>query len=152
MSITAGRVYLVDISFDKPISPEMLTALPGVNRLETAQAIEAAERLRAQQAMAVPGRPGGMGGPGRMPAQPAAVTTSQGLPGSGAGKAQGSDTGERNKTDNRFRIYTDNTTLLTCSLVDLSRAHSLKMNILNIRPPSLEDAFVRLTEEKSHGK
>jgi ABC-2 type transport system ATP-binding protein len=150
LSINAGRIYLVDISFDKPISPEMLSGLPGVNRLETAQAIEAAERLRAQQAMA--GRPGGMGGPVRMPAQPAAVNTSPGQTGMGVGKAQGSDTGERDKAGTRFRIYTDNTTLLTCSLVDFSRASSITMNILNIRPPSLEDAFVRLTEEKSHGK
>jgi hypothetical protein len=62
LSITAGRVYLVDVSFDKFASPEILAALPGVNRLETAQAIETAERLRAQQAMAGVGRPGGMGG------------------------------------------------------------------------------------------
>ena len=61
LSITAGRVYLVDVSFDKPVSKEMLSNLSGVNRLETAQAIEAADRLRAQQAMAGAGRIGGMG-------------------------------------------------------------------------------------------
>ncbi len=67
LSITTGRIYLVDISFDKPVRPETLTDLPGINRLETAQAIEASERLRAQQAMAGAGRQGGMGGgQGRM--------------------------------------------------------------------------------------
>jgi hypothetical protein len=70
----------------------------------------------------------------------------------GAGKMQGLETVEGKKPDNRFRLYTDNTTLLTCSLVDFSRANSLQMNILNIRPPSLEDAFIRLTEEKSHAQ
>ena len=149
MSITAGRIYLIDVSFDKSINPEELINLPGVNRLETAQAIEASERLRAQQAMAGAGRPGGTGGgPGRPPAQMAGVSQSAGQP--GPGKIGG--TGEEKKSDNRFRLYTDNTTLLTTSLIDFSRAHSLKMNILNIRPPSLEDAFVRLTEEKSRVK
>ena len=150
LSITAGRIYLVDVSFDKSITPEVLATLPGVNRIETAQAIEAAERLRAQQAMAGAGRPGGMGsGPGRPQVKTAGISQNPGQP--GAGKVPETGTGEGKKSDNRFRLYTDNTTLLTCSLVDFSRNHSLKMNILNIRPPSLEDAFVRLTEEKSHG-
>jgi hypothetical protein len=70
----------------------------------------------------------------------------------GGGKMPGAETGEQKKLDNRFRLYTDNTTLLTSSLVDFSRANSIQMNILNVRPPSLEDAFVRLTEEKSHAK
>ncbi len=149
LSITAGRVYLVDVSFDKSMSPETLASLPGVNRMETAQSIEAADRLRAQQAMAGAGRTGGMGGgPGRVPAQMASSSP--------AGTKQPESTGGQRpgekKPDNRFRLYTDNTTLLVCSLVDFSRANSLQMNILNIRPPSLEDAFVRLTEEKSHGK
>ncbi len=161
LSITAGRIYLVDVSFDQFVSPETLTTLPGVNRLETAQAIEVADRMRAQQAMAGIGRPGGMGGgPGRLPVQmagPSASLAKAGRTGGpqqgvGAGKGSGAKTDEEKKPDNRFRLYTDNTTLLTCSLVDFSRAHSLKMNILNIRPPSLEDAFVRLTEEQSHGK
>jgi ABC-type multidrug transport system ATPase subunit len=151
LSITAGRIYLVDVSFDKFIGPEALANLPGVNRIETAQAIEAAERLRAQQAMAGIGRPGGMGGgPGKAPNQMAGGSQNAGPP--GMGKPPEAVTGESKKSDNRFRLYTDNTTLLTCSLVDFSRAHSLKMDILNIRPPSLEDAFVRLTEEQSHGK
>jgi ABC-2 type transport system ATP-binding protein len=162
LSITAGQIYLVDVSFDKFVSPEMLSNLPGVNRLETAQAIEAADRLRAQQAMAGAGRPGGMGGgAGKMPAQWAGNTPAtlgqpvaggKPQPGMGAGKMPGVETVEGKKPDNRFRLYTDNTTLLVCSLVDFSRANDLNMNILNVRPPSLEDAFIRLTEEKSHGK
>jgi ABC-2 type transport system ATP-binding protein len=162
LSITAGRVYLVDVSFDKTVSPEMLGNLPGVNRLETAQAIEAADKLRAQQAMAGAGKPGGMGGTrGRMQAQvagspPAGMgqsrTAAGQRTGTGAGKIPGAENGEDKKTDNRYRFYTDNTTLLVCSLVDFSRTYSLQMNILNVRPPSLEDAFVRLTEEKNHEK
>ena len=162
LSITAGRVYLVDVSFDTPVNPQMLANLPGVNRLETAQAIEAADRLRTQQAMAGAGRPGGMGGgPGRMPVQmvggsPASMRqpgSAGGLPpGMGSGNIPGAETGEGKKPDHRFRLYTDNTTLLTYSLVDFCRANSLQMNILNVRPPSLEDAFIRLTEEKSDAK
>jgi len=151
LSITAGRVYLVDVSFDKPVSPEILANLPGVNRLETAQAIEAADRLRAQQAMAGVGRPGGMGGgQGRMQQAktaggPASTGTTIQQPGMGTGKMSGVETGK----DYRFRLYTDDTTLLVGSLVDFSRAKSLQMSIINVRPPSLEDAFIRLTEEKS---
>jgi ABC-2 type transport system ATP-binding protein len=154
LSITAGRVYLMDVNFDKAVTPEVLTNLPGVNRLETAQAIEAADKLRAQQAMAGAGRPGGMGGnQGRMQAHMAGgppAGTPQ--PGAGMNKVPGAETGGEKRSDYRFRLYTDNTTLLVCSLVDFSRANSLQMNILNMRPPSLEDAFVRLTEEKSHVK
>ncbi len=152
LSITAGRIYLVDVSFDKPVSKERLASLPGVNRLETAQAIEAADRLRAQQAMAGVGRPGGMGGgqgkmqQAKMAGAPASTGTPIQQPGMGAGKMPGAETGK----DHRFRIYTDDTTLLVGSLVDFSRAKSLQMSIINVRPPSLEDAFIRLTEEKSH--
>jgi hypothetical protein len=165
-------VYLIDVSFDKPVSPDVLAKLPGVSRLETAQAIEAADRMRAQMAMAGVGRPGGMGGGhGRMPAQmaaatpgspagmgapgatPAAGTGGGGMPGTGAGRPPGAGAGEGKKPEgNRFRLYTENTTLLVTTLVDFSRANSLTMNILNVRPPSLEDAFVRLTEEKSREK
>jgi ABC-2 type transport system ATP-binding protein len=154
LSITAGRVYLIDVTFDKSVSPEVLTNLPGVNRLETAQAIEAADKLRAQQAMAGAGKSGGMGGnQGRMQAQMAGgPPTGTAQSGMGMGKMPGAETGEDKRSDYRFRLYTDNTTLLVCSLVDFSRGNSLQMNILNIRPPSLEDAFVRLTEEKSHDK
>jgi ABC-2 type transport system ATP-binding protein len=162
LSITAGRVYLIDVNFDKYVSPEALTKLSGVNRLETAQAIEAADRLRAQQAMAGAGKPGGVGGgQGRMQGQmaggpPAGMDAGMGMGrgmrqgmGMGMGKRPGAETGDEKRSDSRFRLYTDNTTLLVCSLVDFSRGNSLQMNILNIRPPSLEDAFVRLTEEKS---
>jgi ABC-2 type transport system ATP-binding protein len=154
LSITAGRVYLIDVNFDKSVSPEVLTNLPGVNRLETAQAIEAADKLRAQQAMAGAGKSGGMGGnQGRMQAQMAGgPPAGKAQSGMGMGKMPGAETGEGKRSDYRFRLYTDNTTLLVCSLVDFSRGNSLQMNILNIRPPSLEDAFVRLTEEKSHDK
>ena len=71
--------------------------------------------------------------------------------GMGAGKTS-AENGEGKKTDYRFRLYTENTTLLVTALVDFSRANALQLNILNVRAPSLEDAFVRLTEEKSHAK
>ena len=146
LSITAGHIYLVDVSFDKPVSPEMLAGLPAINRLETAQEIEAADRFRAQQAMAGAVRSGGMGGvPGGMPQAQNAGSSS---PGKVAGKMSNAETPK----DYRFRLYTDNTSALTCALVDFSRAKSLQMNILNVRPPSLEDAFIRLTEEKASGK
>ena len=154
LSITGGRVYLIDVSFDKPVRSEVLARLPGVSRLETAQAIETADRLRAQMAIAGVGRPGGMGGggQGRMQAQMVAATS--GPPtGMGASRPSGVGMGEGGKTDSsRFRLYTENTTLLVTTLVDFSRTNSLTMNILNVRPPSLEDAFVRLTEEKSREK
>jgi len=165
LSITGGRVYLIDISFDKTVRSEVLAKLPGVSRLETAQAIEAADRLRAQMAMAGVGRPGGMGGEKvKMQAQPAggmsplARTGAAGVSGSGmmgtsAGGLYRAEAGEGEKPDSsRFRLYTENTTLLVTALVDFSRANSLTMNILNVRSPSLEDAFVRLTEEKSREK
>ncbi len=166
LSITGGRVYLIDVSFDKPVRPEVLAKLPGVSRLETAQAIETADRLRVQMAIAGVGRPGSMGGggQGRMQAQVASGTGSPtgmgasgagrgSMPGMGASMPSSVGKGEGRKTDsNRFRLYTENTTLLVTTLVDFSRTNSLTMNILNVRPPSLEDAFVRLTEEKSREK
>ncbi len=165
LSITGGRVYLIDVSFDKPVRSEVLAELPGVSRLETAQAIETADRLRAQMAIAGVGRPGGMGGGGgRMQAQMASGTGSPtgmgtpgagrgSMPGMGDGRSSGVGTGEGETTDSsRFRLYTENTTLLVTTLVDFSRTNSLTMNILNVRSPSLEDAFVRLTEEKSREK
>jgi len=162
LSITGGRVYLIDVSFDKPVRPEVLAKLPGVSRLETAQAIEAADRLRAQTAMAGVGRPGGMGGgggqgrgQGQMASGSPAAMAQPGMapgqrPGMGAGRMPGAEGGVGKQSDSsRFRLYTENTTLLVTTLVDFSRNNSLTMNILNVRPPSLEDAFVRLTEEKS---
>jgi ABC-2 type transport system ATP-binding protein len=140
LSITAGRVCLIDVSFDKAVATETLIKLPGVSRLETAQAIEAADRLRAQTAMAGGGRPGGMGGrTGPMPA-----------PSGGQIPAEVNEGAKHGGS--RFRLYTENTTQLMSALVDFSRVGSLNMNILNVRPPSLEDAFVRLTEEKSREK
>jgi ABC-2 type transport system ATP-binding protein len=172
LSINAGRVFLIDVSFDKPVSPEVLSKLSGVNRLETAQDIEEADRMRAQQAMAGVGRPGGMGGgqgrgQGQMASnQPAGAVPSGapqggpgagGRPGMGASRMPGAGGGAGQQGENnRFRLYTEDTTLLVTTLVDFSREKSLKMNILNVRPPSLEDAFVRLTgrltQEKSREK
>jgi ABC-type multidrug transport system ATPase subunit len=149
LSITAGRVYLVDVSFDKPVSKEILSALPGVNRVETAQDIEAAERLRTQQAMANASKQGGMAGQRPTPQGQMAGNTA---PAAAANKPQGMVPGKETDKIFRVRLYASDTTTLICSLVDFSRSQSLQMNILNVRPPSLEDAFVRLTEEKSHGK
>ena len=166
LSITGGRVYLIDVSFDKPVRSEVLAKLPGVSRLETAQAIEAADRLRAQMAMPGVGRPGGMGGvKGKMQGQPASgasplagagaagASVRSGMMGTTAGGLPRAEASEGEKPNSsRFRLYTENTTLLVTTLVDFSRANSLTMNILNVRSPSLEDAFVRLTEEKSREK
>jgi len=212
LSITGGRVYLIDVNFDKPVRSEVLAKLPGVSRLETAQAIEAAESMRAAAAMGGAARTrmmqagGGAGGgmapsPERMrmmqkmmvegggPPDPERMNMMQkmmqegGVPppermrmmqermkAQAAGKgvsadrnadkpagteAQGKlpDAGEEKKPEsNRVRLYTEDTTLLVTALVDFSRANSLTMNILNVRSPSLEDAFVRLTEEKSREK
>ena len=79
---------------------------------------------------------------------PASTGTTSQHPGMVAAKNSATETGN----GHRFRLFTDDTTLLVSSLVDFSRAHSLQMNIINVRPPSLEDAFVRLTEEKSREK
>ena len=187
LSITAGRICLVDVSFDQQVSAAMLAQLPGVSRLETAQAIEASDSMRAQVALPGVGRPGGMGGggsgPGSRPGQmaggrgsPAGVEAPEagqgaapgrrarlggpgraapgvgegGVPGMGAGSMARVEMGEGKQSEpHRFRLYTEDTTLLVTTLVDFSRARALQMHILHIRPPSLEDAFVRLTEEKS---
>jgi len=53
---------------------------------------------------------------------------------------------------NKVKIYTENPCGLVASLVDFSRVHSLPMVALNILIPSLEDAFVRLTEEVGHDR
>jgi ABC-2 type transport system ATP-binding protein len=141
LSITACRVYLIDVSFDRPVAAEALSKLPGVSQLETAQAIEAADRLRMQMAQGIAGRPGGTGGGrGQMAAEPA------------GGYLSAEVNKRENQSGSRFRLYTENTTMLVNALVDFSRANSLVMNLLNVRPPSLEDAFVRLTEEKSREK
>lgn len=64
----------------------------------------------------------------------------------------GPENGEGKPPTNRFRLHTGDTGEVITSLVDFSRARSLKMNILNIHPPSLEDAFVMLTGEAKHEK
>ncbi|MBN2062819.1 MAG: hypothetical protein JW882_20620, partial [Deltaproteobacteria bacterium] len=69
-----------------------------------------------------------------------------------AGEGLPAEAVEKRAPSNRFRIHTENTGELMASLVDFSRANSLKMNILNIHPPSLEDAFVMLTGEAKHEK
>lgn len=86
-----------------------------------------------------------------LPAGTGAMRVSEsGMMGTSAGGLSRAEVGEGGKPDSsRFRLYTENTTLLVTTLVDFSRNNSLTMNILNVRPPSLEDAFVRLTEEKS---
>ena len=74
-----------------------------------------------------------------------------GSPGGGP-QDQGSGPGSANKDNaNRVRLYTEDTTKLMAALVDFSRANSLPMKILDVRSPSLEDAFVRLTEEAKRG-
>lgn len=52
---------------------------------------------------------------------------------------------------NKMRIYTENPCSLVASIVDFTRSHSLTMVNLNIQPPSLEEAFIRLTQEVGHG-
>jgi ABC-2 type transport system ATP-binding protein len=48
---------------------------------------------------------------------------------------------------NKIRIYTENPCSLITSVVDLTRSHSLTMVNLDIQTPSLEEAFIRLTQE-----
>ncbi len=52
-----------------------------------------------------------------------------------------------NKLGDKYRLYTDNPGELAVSLVKHSDAVGLKIISLNILAPSLEDAFVALTEE-----
>lgn len=156
LRITAGREYLLDIIFDKPVPNEILLKLPGVSRIEKAHEIEAAEQMRMQSVMMGmrPGRarPGGIPGTGsargpNMGKDPGDKSGAGGLITGPAGKAAA----ERSE-DNRVRLYTEETEKLIASLVDFSREHSLKMKIMNVRPPSLEDAFVRLIEGADHEK
>ena len=67
-----------------------------------------------------------------------------GSPGTHAGKA--------GKPGNRARLHTEDTGVVLTALVDLSRAHALKMNVLSVNPPSFEDAFVMLTQEANREK
>ncbi|MBN1848912.1 MAG: ABC transporter ATP-binding protein [Deltaproteobacteria bacterium] len=139
LRITAGNVIIVDISFDKPIPVEALKEVAGVIHVESSQAIDRADRMRKMSAVGGMG-PGGMGAGMRGGISP----TRQGA---GMSRTEPAETVEKKSPSNRFRLHTKDTGELMSSLVDFSRAKSLKMNILNIHPPSLEDAFVMLTGE-----
>jgi len=144
LRIVAGKRSLIDVHFDKPVSVDALKAIVGVTRVESSQAIDAAEKMKAMAAM------GGMG-PGRM---------GQGMKGAGMGgmqragmpQAEPPETGGKRPPGSRFRLYAENPGEVLASLVDFSRANSLKMNVLNVNPPSFEDAFVMLTAEASREK
>ena len=51
---------------------------------------------------------------------------------------------------NRIRIHTENPCGLVASVVDLTRSLSLTMVSLRVEAPSLEEAFMRLTQEVGH--
>jgi ABC-2 type transport system ATP-binding protein len=88
LRIGAGRFHVVEIGFEKPVAPEILSQLPSADKVE------------------------------------------------GAG--------------NKIRIHTENPCSLVASIVDFTRSHLLTMVNLNIQTPSLEEAFVRLTQEVGH--
>jgi ABC-2 type transport system ATP-binding protein len=56
---------------------------------------------------------------------------------------------EVQKVGDKYRLYTDNPGGLAVTLVDHSRTVRLKIVSLNILAPSLEDAFVALTEKEA---
>jgi ABC-2 type transport system ATP-binding protein len=56
------------------------------------------------------------------------------------------------ETGDKIRICTENPCSLVTSVVDFARSHSLTMVNLNIQTPSLEEAFVRLTQEVGHAR
>jgi len=142
LRITTAKVSLIEINFDKSVSGDTLKAIPGVTRVESSQAIETAERMKATEAI-------GGTGPGRM---------GQGMKGGGMAGMQRAamlqteppEKGGKRPPGNRFRLHTENAGEVLASLVDFSRANSLKMNVLSVNPPSFEDAFVMLTEEAKH--
>jgi ABC-type multidrug transport system ATPase subunit len=139
LRITTGKTSLIDISFDKPVSVDALKAIPGVIRVESSQAIDTAERMKATAAM---GRMGpGMKGAGMAGTQRAAMP-----------QTESPETSGKRPPGNRFRLHTENTGEVLASLVDFSRAYLLKMNVLSVNPPSFEDAFVMLTEEANREK
>ena len=53
------------------------------------------------------------------------------------------------KTGDKVRLYTDIPGELLCHIVDYARSKGLRIVTLNVLAPSLEDVFVRLTED--HG-
>jgi len=55
------------------------------------------------------------------------------------------------KLGDSFRLYTDDPCSVVASVVDYTRANSLVMVALHVLSPSLEDAFVKLTEGKTYG-
>ncbi len=130
LRISAGRLSLVDVCFERFVPAEELTALAGVQRLEDARAMAAAEQMCAQAAKAGKGlgqEPGTGCGRGGVAADSPPMSVSP-------------------AAEHRVRLYTEDTTLLLGALVDFSRARSLGMRIVQLRAPSLEEAFVRLTE------
>jgi ABC-2 type transport system ATP-binding protein len=146
LRFTGIKASLIDVSFDKPVSVNALNGISGVIRVGSAQAIDTAERMKVMAAMGgtglgrmgprmrEAGMAGGQGGPGMT-----------GRQGTGMLQAEPAEVGEKKPPSNRFRLHTEDTGEVITSLVDFSRANSLKMNILNVNPPSLEDAFVMLT-------
>jgi len=107
--------------------------------VESAQAIEIAEQMKAMAAMAGmgAGKMGpGMKGPGMAAMRPA-----------GKPQAEPPETADRKTPENRSRLHTEDTGEVLAALVDFSRTHVLKMNVLSVNPPSFEDAFVLLTQE-----
>ena len=51
------------------------------------------------------------------------------------------------KMGDRVRLYTEDPGELICHLVDYAKAHDLRLVSLNTLRPSLEEVFIRLTEE-----
>ncbi len=141
LSIAGGRFYLIDVSFDKAVRPEELAKLPGVSRIESMQATQQADGVQTQMAGTR------ICGPASMSGRKEQILTAQ------ANRQPSPETGKGEKHEAcRFRFYTENTTQLIGALIDFSRAGSLTMSILSVRSPSLEDAFMRLTEGKSREK
>jgi len=139
LRIIAGKCSLIDVNFDRPVSVDTLRAIPGVSRVESSQAIDAAERMKAMAVMSGM-RPGRMG---------------EGVKGAGmAGMPQVEppETVGKESPGTRFKLATENTGEVLASLVDFSRANALRMNVLSVNPPSFEDAFVMLTEEVNREK
>jgi ABC-type multidrug transport system ATPase subunit len=133
LSIVAGKVYLVDVTFDKPVPPETLLKLRGVRHVETAEAIEAADRMRAAAALAA--------------ARPMMPGARQAMPG-GAGMQVMANDNKPGASENKVRIQTEDTALIVESLVEFTHSSSNRITNIVIRPPSLEDAFVVLTQKE----